>query len=151
MNLSRKFLLALFLISALITDQAAASVPASFKFIGSGYGHGVGLSQIGAKGQALEGKSAIEILNYYFPGASVNQVSDSQTIRVNTAHQIDAVTFSVIKESETSTAMMSLTSDSGTVPAGVVKFAINGSQISASVNARFPLKIAAADESVHAR
>ena len=133
MNLSRKFLLALFLISALFTDQAAASVPASFKFIGSGYGHGVGLSQIGAKGQALEGKSAVEILNYYFPGASVNQVSDSQTIRVNTAHQIDAVTFSVIKESETSTSMMSLTSDSGTVPAGVVKFAINGSQISASV------------------
>ena len=77
---------------------ANAAVPKTFKFVGSGYGHGVGLSQIGAKGQALEGKSATEILNYYFPGTSVVAVADTQTIRVNTAHQIDNVSFTVIKE-----------------------------------------------------
>ena len=52
----------------LLTSMSAASalVPKSFTFTGSGFGHGVGLSQYGAKGQALEGKSAVEILNYYF-------------------------------------------------------------------------------------
>mgnify|MGYP003346046678 FL=1 len=88
-------------------------------------------SQIGAKGQALEGKSAVEILNYYFPGASVNQVSDSQTIRVNTAHQVDVVSFTVVSESPTANAVMNLNSDSMTTSIVSVKFVINGSQINA--------------------
>jgi stage II sporulation protein D len=81
-----------------LTNPAAAAIPASFKFVGSGFGHGVGLSQIGAKGQALEGKSATDILNYYFPGASVTPIPDVQPIRVNTAHQITTVSFSVVNE-----------------------------------------------------
>jgi SpoIID/LytB domain protein len=47
-------LLVLFTISSITTASAVA--PKSFTFTGSGYGHGVGLSQYGAKGQALEGK-----------------------------------------------------------------------------------------------
>ena len=70
------------------TSQASAVAPKSFTFIGSGYGHGVGLSQYGAKGQALEGKSATEILNYYFPDAQVTAVEDTGTISVNIAHQV---------------------------------------------------------------
>lgn len=34
-------------------------------------GHGVGMSGCGAKGQALEGRSAEQILQYYYPGARI--------------------------------------------------------------------------------
>lgn len=40
-----------------------------------GYGHGVGLSQYGAKAMAEGGSSWQEILTYYFPGTSVSGVS----------------------------------------------------------------------------
>lgn len=84
----RRFAIALALISLTLTSQANATPPKSFTFIGAGYGHGVGLSQYGAKGQALEGKTATEILNYYFPEAQVTPVLDSRTISVNVAHQV---------------------------------------------------------------
>ena len=34
-------------------------------------GHGVGMSGCGARGQANEGKSYEQILQYYYPGATV--------------------------------------------------------------------------------
>jgi len=37
-------------------------------------GHGVGMSGCGARGQAEEGKSAEEILNYYYPGALLDSL-----------------------------------------------------------------------------
>jgi stage II sporulation protein D len=40
-------------------------------FDGRGYGHGVGLCQEGAAEMAAEGKSAREILGFYFPGTAV--------------------------------------------------------------------------------
>ena len=40
-------------------------------FDGRGHGHGVGLCQVGAKEMAVEGKSAREILAFYFPGTAV--------------------------------------------------------------------------------
>lgn len=127
----KKFLgFTLFLIFASISP-ANAGAPNSFTFNGSGYGHGVGLSQIGAKGQALEGKSASEILGYYFPGTSVIPVEDTQTIRVNTAHQITNVSFSItpngtfVISSETNSAV-------ALDPATIVNFTISGKSISAS-------------------
>ena len=41
---------------------------------GGGNGHGVGMSQYGAKGLAAEGKTAEEIISYYFPGTMVERV-----------------------------------------------------------------------------
>ena len=38
---------------------------------GRGHGHGVGLCQWGARGQALEGRTCEQILSYYYPGATV--------------------------------------------------------------------------------
>jgi peptidoglycan hydrolase-like amidase len=38
-------------------------------------GHGVGMSGCGAKGQAIEGKSAEEILKYYYPGTVIRQAN----------------------------------------------------------------------------
>ncbi len=37
-------------------------------------GHGVGMSGCGAKGQALEGRSAEQILQYYYPGTRLQQL-----------------------------------------------------------------------------
>lgn len=41
----------------------------AYRFHGRGWGHGVGLCQWGARGQALEGRSCVEILTYYYPGS----------------------------------------------------------------------------------
>ncbi len=38
---------------------------------GRGYGHGVGLCQCGAEGMARQGKTASEILEYYYPGSKI--------------------------------------------------------------------------------
>ena len=48
-----------------------ALVPATFAFHGAGFGHGIGLSQYGAQGMALEGATGTEIVEHYYPGASV--------------------------------------------------------------------------------
>jgi SpoIID/LytB domain protein len=110
----------------------ATSVPATFTIKGAGYGHGVGLSQIGAKGQALEGKSAVEILNYYFPNSQVIPVADTQTVRVNIAHQVSTIKISLTKNSRKNFWQLSA-GDTGTVIQGAqsIAFTILGSQISA--------------------
>ena len=42
-----------------------------YVFEGSGYGHGVGMSQYGARAMAQAGKSYREILSFYYPGVSL--------------------------------------------------------------------------------
>ncbi|MBT9175885.1 MAG: Amidase enhancer [Firmicutes bacterium] len=44
------------------------SIPSSFVFVGSGWGHGVGMSQWGARGMAELGHSYREILVHYYRG-----------------------------------------------------------------------------------
>lgn len=43
----------------------------TFTFHVTGYGHGVGMSQYGANAMAMEGRSAEEIVQHYFSGATV--------------------------------------------------------------------------------
>ena len=43
----------------------------TFTFVTNGYGHGVGLSQAGANGYALNGWTYLEILSHFYPGTSV--------------------------------------------------------------------------------
>jgi len=43
---------------------------------GGGWGHGIGMPQYGAYGQALEGKTAEEITGYYYSGSSTAQIVD---------------------------------------------------------------------------
>jgi SpoIID/LytB domain protein len=51
---------------------------------GSGWGHGVGLSQYGAQAQALAGRSHAEILAHYYPGTRLERVAEeAEQIRVN--------------------------------------------------------------------
>jgi stage II sporulation protein D len=51
-----------------------SGLPMEFVFSGAGWGHGVGLCQCGAARQAAEGKSAEEILRFYFPEATVEKI-----------------------------------------------------------------------------
>lgn len=46
---------------------------ASITVNGHGYGHGVGMSQYGAKAMGDQGKNYTEILNFYYPGANLTQ------------------------------------------------------------------------------
>lgn len=43
---------------------------------GTGYGHGVGLCQWGARQRALDGFTYSEILSYYYPGTEIRDIKD---------------------------------------------------------------------------
>jgi stage II sporulation protein D len=49
----------------------------SYTFSGKGYGHGLGMSQIGAKQRALAGQSCEEILGFYYDGTSIETIAGS--------------------------------------------------------------------------
>jgi len=51
-------------------------------FEGRGYGHGVGMSQYGARGRALAGQHAGVILAHYYRGATVGTVDPASAVRV---------------------------------------------------------------------
>ncbi|MBI3744955.1 MAG: SpoIID/LytB domain-containing protein [Chloroflexi bacterium] len=51
-------------------------------FYGRGYGHGVGLSQYGARGRALAGQTAAQILARYYAGTTIGTIPSGSTIRV---------------------------------------------------------------------
>jgi stage II sporulation protein D len=55
-------------------------------FFGRGYGHGVGLSQYGARGRALAGQTATAILAHYYRGAALGTLAPSARIRVLILH-----------------------------------------------------------------
>ncbi len=44
---------------------------------GAGNGHGVGLTQFGAKGMAIEGFSHVQILEHFYQGSSLQSLSDA--------------------------------------------------------------------------
>lgn len=43
--------------------------------VGHGWGHGAGMSQYGARGMAMAGKTHAEILNFYYPGTELSTIS----------------------------------------------------------------------------
>lgn len=63
-------------VTALPTPIAGAEVfprPADgvYDVVGGGFGHGIGMSQYGAQGAALQGLSAAKILAFYYPGTTL--------------------------------------------------------------------------------
>ena len=51
-------------------------------FFGRGWGHGVGMSQYGARGRALAGQTATEILAHYYAGTTLGTTNPARQIRV---------------------------------------------------------------------
>ena len=56
------------------TECDPAGIPQRFTFLGAGWGHGVGLCQIGAAVMAVQGYAAEEIVRHYFRGAEVQRL-----------------------------------------------------------------------------
>lgn len=56
------------------TNFNAAAIETDAVFEGFGWGHGVGLCQWGAYFMAKDGRSYVDILKYYYPGAKVEAV-----------------------------------------------------------------------------
>jgi SpoIID/LytB domain protein len=69
----------------------AQAVPNEWIIVGSGWGHGVGLSQYGALGQALDGKSWQDILAHYYPGTSLSDSPSDKQITVGLSQDKTAV------------------------------------------------------------
>lgn len=64
------------------SSGGVATLGISTIFYGRGYGHGVGLSQYGARGRALAGQSAFEILAHYYAGTTIGTIPTDMPIRV---------------------------------------------------------------------
>jgi len=61
-------------IATFTPSSSTYELPARFVFTGKGFGHGVGMSQWGMQGMALAGRSAEEILRYYYTGIALTNV-----------------------------------------------------------------------------
>ena len=68
---------------AALAPQAHAQGPAEFVFEGAGWGHGVGMSQNGARNAADAGVDHVGILNFYYPNTVVTPVAPLDNIRVH--------------------------------------------------------------------
>lgn len=55
-------------------ERDAQGRPATWVFTGGGWGHGVGMCQVGAIGRAEAGQSYRDILRFYFSGAEVARI-----------------------------------------------------------------------------
>jgi len=56
------------------TEVDSQGRPSKFVLLGSGWGHGVGLCQIGAAVMATKGFTAEEIVKHYFPGSELQKL-----------------------------------------------------------------------------
>lgn len=87
-RMTRAALLLAMLVAALLAPVApvgageATPLAETVQFAGVGYGHGVGLSQYGARGRALAGQDRATILGHYFAGTTIGTVDISQMVRV---------------------------------------------------------------------
>jgi stage II sporulation protein D len=76
------FLLAPLAAAALDRTITVVGVPPETTFFGRGWGHGVGMSQHGARGRAIAGQSAAEILAHYYAGTTPGSIDPATPIRV---------------------------------------------------------------------
>lgn len=86
MRMFKPLILAVLLALISSPQSIAADIPPTFQVHGAGYGHGVGMSQIGAKAKALAGESATSILSYYYKDIAIEPLDDSKILRVNIGH-----------------------------------------------------------------
>src|SRR4051794_11249154 len=78
---------------ALLCAPAAASAASKWWIKGAGWGHGIGMSQYGAQGQAQVGRNYQQILGHYYTGTVVS-MSSQRTIRVLLLASVPRATFS---------------------------------------------------------
>ncbi len=59
------------------TTPPAQPVLTGYRFVGGGFGHGVGMSQTGAYNLGKQGYSSEQILEFYYPGTELKPISES--------------------------------------------------------------------------
>jgi len=137
MRMSKAFLALLFLFSSLIPTAHAQDVPASFTFQGSGYGHGVGLSQMGARFMALAGQSSEQIIKYYYKDVAIEQRDDSKILRVNIGHLLTTAKISTATKGSQLQIIQGEAGNESVLPvislADSISFSIIGSTVSPRV------------------
>jgi len=74
------------------TPLPDAGAQSAFTFRGSGWGHGVGMSQWGARGMAANGSSHTQILTHYYSGVSVVSQPVDNDLRVLIAERASSLT-----------------------------------------------------------
>jgi stage II sporulation protein D len=67
--------------AAATTATGSTPVSGSVTFHGRGYGHGVGLSQYGARGRAVAGQDTATILAHYYAGTTIGTIGTAARIR----------------------------------------------------------------------
>ena len=86
MRIFKPLVLAISVALILPAQSSAKDIPVSFQVQGAGYGHGVGMSQIGARAKALAGETATAIISYYYKDVSIEPLDDTKILRVNIGH-----------------------------------------------------------------
>lgn len=94
MRMYKSLLAVIIFLTAFTTPASALELPPEFLFRGSGYGHGVGMSQMGARSMALAGKTSTEILQYFYKDVLVEPLDDSKILRVNIGHLLSSTKIS---------------------------------------------------------
>jgi SpoIID/LytB domain protein len=92
----------------------AQALQETYTFNGSGWGHGVGMCQYGARGMAAAGYNYVQILTYYYQGTQVGGWSCPPSIRVGLLEGQSAINLAAESGS-----FVFFTSD-GDVPGGVM-------------------------------
>jgi stage II sporulation protein D len=72
-----------------VAPLAAAVATPGWVLHGSGWGHGIGMSQYGAWEMAKDGYTAKQILAHYYTGTTYDAVPDDQVLDVNVLYHID--------------------------------------------------------------
>jgi SpoIID/LytB domain protein len=93
-------------------EIAALTAPANFSFSGSGWGHGIGMSQWGAYAMATAGKTAAEILTFYFSGTQIGTAVDDADVWVSLQNRIRSLTLR-LREVDGDIGTWRLTADDG--------------------------------------
>jgi SpoIID/LytB domain protein len=86
MRIFKPLVLAISVALVLPLQSFATEIPTSFQIKGAGYGHGVGMSQIGARAKAMAGETATAIISYYYKDIAVEPLDDTKVLRVNIGH-----------------------------------------------------------------
>jgi len=86
MRIFKPLVLAISVALILPSQSSAIDIPVSFQVQGAGYGHRVGMSQIGAKAKAIAGETATAIISYYYKDVAIEPLDDTKILRVNIGH-----------------------------------------------------------------
>lgn len=82
----------LVVVGVVVAPTQPATAATSITLVGRGFGHGIGMSQYGARYRAEAGHSYSQIVASYYPGTTLATASDGDNIRVRIESDADHVT-----------------------------------------------------------